>query len=290
MNISIAILLTCFNRKEKTLACLNSLYQAKMPESFSAQVFLVDDGSTDGTAKGVKEFDSDINIVQGTGNLYWAGGMRLAFKQAKAQHDYDFYLLLNDDVELKTNVFINLFESRKFCVQKHGRGGVYSSSTLDRTTDKISYGGNVLVKGIDNPAYELLKPNNIPQECHLTNANILLVEKEVIDQIGFFDENFVHGVADYDFSLRAYKAGFPVYITAGIGGYCEDDHGHSWSGSKSLRKRIQYLYSPTGLAYKEYLLYIKRHFPKYSLEAFIKLWMKTFFPVLWHLKIRNQKV
>lgn len=289
MNSSTAILLTCFNRKEKTLACLRSLYSARMPEGFSAEVFLVDDGSTDGTANAIKEFDPKINIIQGSGDLYWAGGMKLAFREAKRHNNYDLYLLLNDDVELKSDFILDLLETRNYCRNKHGKGGIYSSSTFDKTTDEISYGGNVLIKGIDNPTYELLTPTDIPQVCHLTNANILLVEKEVIDKIGFFDDVFIHGVADYDFSLRAFKAGFPVYITARAGGYCENDHEHNLSTSKSLKKRVQYLYSPTGLAYKEYLFYIRRHFPKHSSKALMKLWLKTFFPFLWEVKTKSLK-
>ena len=45
-----AALLTCHNRKEKTLACLKSLYR-NMPE---VDVYLTDDGCADGTAEAVK--------------------------------------------------------------------------------------------------------------------------------------------------------------------------------------------------------------------------------------------
>ena len=289
MEKSVAILLTCFNRKEKTLICLHSLYKAKMPKDLFFDVFLVDDGSSDGTAEAVKDFDPDIHIVQGSGELFWAGGMRLAYKHAREYKDFDFFLLLNDDVELKTDFIINIFECRQFGFEKNGKGGVYSSSTLDKKTNKISYGGHVLSKSMTNPNYELLLPTNRPQQCHLTNANILLVEKEVIDKIGFFDPGFIHSFADYDFSLRAVKAGFPVYITSGIGGFCVDDHGNSWSSSRKLKQRIQYMRSSRGLAYKEYLFYINRHFPKHSSRAFVKIWAKTFFPFIWNVKSKLGK-
>lgn len=289
MNLSVAVLLTCYNRKEKTLSCLDSLYKAQKPEDLSFDIFIVDDGCTDGTTKAVKEFDKNIHIFQGAGNLFWAGGMRIAFKEAREYKDYDFYLLLNDDVELKTEFLINLFESRDFILNKEGRGGLYSSSTLDKIKNEISYGGHVLPKGIDNPTYELLIPTDIPQKCHLTNANILLVEKEVIDEIGFFDNRYIHSFADYDFSLRAFKAGFPIYITADIGGFCQNDHGNNWSNEKSLKKRIEFLKSPTGLEYEEYLFYMKRHFPKYAFFSYVKIWLKTFFPFLLEYKYKLTK-
>lgn len=281
---TIAVLLTCHNRKEKTLQCLQTLFKANMPENLKMDYFLVDDGCTDGTSDAVKKIYPEINIVLGNGNLFWAGGMRLAFTEARKHRDYDGYLLLNDDVELTRDFLSKIIETKEYSLRKHKKGGLYSGSTKEKRSGKISYGGNVLTKGIDNPAYKLVQPSEIPQPCHLTNANVLYVEKEVIDQIGFFDENFSHAIADYDFSLRAFKAGFPVYVTPGICGYCTDDHGNNWSSSKKLKNRIDYLKSPTGLAYKEYLYYVRNHFPKHVPTMFMKLWAKTLFPSLWKLK------
>ncbi len=290
MTSTIAILLTCHNRRSKTLKCLQSLFDAQFPDQLRMDVFLVDDGCTDGTGDAVHETFPNIKVIQGSGNLYWAGGMRLAFQKAKEYKDFEGYLLLNDDVELKPDFFHRIVETKEFCLKKYGKGGLYSGSTLNKLTGQISYGGNLLIKGINTPAYRLLEPKNVPQSCHLTNANILYVEKNVIDEIGFFDNEFTHGFADYDFSLRAFKAGFPVYITPNECGFCEDDHGDNWSSSKNLKKRIQYLKSPTGLAYKEYLFYGKRHFPKYVRRMYFKVWAKTLFPSLWHFKSKNDNL
>ena len=49
----ISVLLTCHNRKAKTLGCLTSLYAAELPVGYDMEVYLVDDGCTDGTADAV---------------------------------------------------------------------------------------------------------------------------------------------------------------------------------------------------------------------------------------------
>ncbi|NOZ83279.1 MAG: glycosyltransferase, partial [Epsilonproteobacteria bacterium] len=79
----ISILLTCHNRKNKTLRCLRSLKEQVNPnEEYSCFVYLVDDGSTDGTTPAICQKFPDVNIIQGTGCLYWYGGMQLAWEHA----------------------------------------------------------------------------------------------------------------------------------------------------------------------------------------------------------------
>ena len=115
--MKIAALITCFNRKDKTLSCLTSLYHAldtyneKSEDKIELSVYLTDDGCTDGTADAVRNnfADKKITILQGDGNLYWAGGMRFAWKEALKKHsEWDFYLLLNDDVDLVDILFNEL--------------------------------------------------------------------------------------------------------------------------------------------------------------------------------------
>ena len=79
-----AILLTCFNRKDNTINCLKSLYKAlkKYNAEMKFDVFLVDDGCTDGTSEEVKKHFPEVNIIQGSGELFWSGGMRLAWETA----------------------------------------------------------------------------------------------------------------------------------------------------------------------------------------------------------------
>jgi GT2 family glycosyltransferase len=276
--LKIAVLITCFNRKQKTLNCLSSFYASTFPENFVFDLYLVDDGSTDGTSEAIRNEFPEVIIIAGSGNLYWAGGMRRAFEVAHERKPYNSYLLLNDDVTLHIDFFSRILQTQNHCLDIYKKGGIYSGSTIDLKSGLTSYGGSFLFKGVNNIDYKLLQPNNYPQPCHLTNANILFVEREVIEKIGFLGEQFIHGIADFDFSLRAYKAGFPVYITSGFCGYCTDDHGNNWSDSKSLKQRIEYLKSPLGLSCKEYLFYIKRHFPKELPLSVIKLWLKTLFP------------
>jgi len=279
MNYKIAILITSHNRKTKTLACLESLFNASVPENLILSTFLVDDGSTDGTFETVRKTYPFVNLVKGTGDLFWAGGMRLAWETALKKYDFDFFLLLNDDVLLFPDYFLDILF---FIENPNANNFIFSAATIDQNTNEITYGALKIKRKYPVPCYEKLLPNGNLQTCEMTNANILLVSKKITKTIGILDSRFTHGIADYDYSLRAIKAGFSAYLLPKVYGFCTDDHGNNWAPrTQPLRDRIKYLKSPKGLAYKQYLFYIKRHFPFYLPVAFILLWLRTFFPVLW---------
>ena len=92
---TIAVLLTCYNRKDKTLACLKQLYDSKFASAihFEMDVYLTDDGSDDGSGAAIKENFPDVIIISGNGKLFWAGGMRNSWNEALKKH-YDGFLLL----------------------------------------------------------------------------------------------------------------------------------------------------------------------------------------------------
>ena len=78
--IRILGLMTCYNRKEKTLNALNHLIKGNPEVAFSFVV--ADDGSTDGTFEALQKIPN-LMIVRGDGNLFYSGGMRLAIAEAK---------------------------------------------------------------------------------------------------------------------------------------------------------------------------------------------------------------
>ena len=277
----IAVLITCYNRQEKTMTCLKSLLAADLSADYHLSVFLVDDGSTDGTGETVKKKIPQVNVIQGNGNLFWAGGMRLAWKEALKEH-FDFYFLLNDDTILYPNAINLLIDAHTYALEKFNQGGIYVGSTNDPETKEFTYGGHKLLSKISSRSQPVKPQAEIIQSCDFANANILLVSNNVVESIGILSDKFTHSVADYDYTLTASRKGFPLLVCSDYCGVCVDEHGKNWlPGNYPVSERIKYLRSPKHLAYKEYLFYIKHHFPFYYPIAFLKLWAKTLFPSIW---------
>lgn len=274
MNDRIAVILTCFNRREKTVACLERLYAAQGAYNAKCQdgkgvalkVFLTDDGCTDGTADAVRDKfkGHDICILEGTGSLYWAGGMRFAWKEALKEHDsWNFYLLLNDDTLVMDNVFDELFEAHEFALKNYGKTGLYSGVTCatgDPST--ITYSGD---KTTVTGRWMRLDPNGEPQLVDQTNANVLMVAKDVVDEIGIFYEGYIHSAADWDYSILARKAGRPALITSHVCGECDFDHTPDVEvmqklAAMTLAERRKYFKNPVNHDH-DHMVFVRRHSP-----------------------------
>ena len=93
----VAVLVACHNRREKTIKCLKSLIVAK-PDNWQFRIYLVDDGSTDGTAEAVRKLNLDVKIIQGPGTWYWAHSMYQA--EMSIDRPFDSILWINDDIQL----------------------------------------------------------------------------------------------------------------------------------------------------------------------------------------------
>lgn len=286
--MKIAVLLTTFNRREKTVTCLRQVRGQQLAEGIALSVYLTDDGSKDGTAEAAAACFSGIHIFHGDGSLFWAGGMRKSWNEAK-KDDPDFYFLLNDDTVLQDNTISRLLDTYKEASASLSKPVIAIGSTQN-DEGKISYGGWKLTNSKKITNTVLIENNETFAECDLGNANIMLVPRAIVKSIGILSDKYTHGIADYDYTLTAKKNGFPVVVAPGILGFCVDDHGNNWkSANTTLKERINYLYSPKGLAYKEYMQFIKTHFPSHYPEAFSKMWLKTLFPFLWD-KLKKESV
>ncbi|MBM6993657.1 MAG: glycosyltransferase family 2 protein [Prevotella sp.] len=290
MNIS--VILTCFNRKAKTLRCLDCLFEAqddynrRHNSSLSLAVYLTDDGCTDGTPIAVTErfVGHDITIIPGNGQLYWAGGMRKAWRAAMARHaGIDFYLLANDDTFAFLSLFDELLDTHHYCLERNGLPGIYSGVTCDESHPEIiTYSGDCFDR---QGRLHRLAPTGTPQLVDITNANMLLVHKTVVDRIGIFYEGYRHGGADNDYALTARRHGLPAYITAQVCGTCPYDHPSlvdemSKLMAMNLNQRRAYLSHPLH-SDAEYLLLMKRNFPsKYPLTWALRK-MRLYFPKLY---------
>ncbi len=248
---SIAVLLTVFNRKDKTLECLEGVFNQNIPSGNKIEVFMVDDGSTDGTSEVVSKKFPNVNIIQGSGDLFWNRGMHLAWTIASKQQEFDYYLWLNDDTYLEEYAFGNLLKTSYDFKDESIVVGTTSALNNDNL---VTYGGRSKKKG-------LLVPQQFPEECDYFNGNIVLIPSYVHKIVGLNDPMFRHALGDFDYGLRAKAKGLKIYIAPEILGRC-DLHTElaTWCNpKKSFIKRWKAFRSPLGNNPEEFYKFEKRH-------------------------------
>lgn len=271
--MNFAVLLTCHNRKEKTKKCLENLFHQSLPNGAMMDVFVCDDGSKDGTFAMIEELFPTVNVILGSGSLYWNGGMNLVWKTALERGNFDFFIWLNDDTFLFENAIISIFEDLK----KVKNTSLITAAIKRPNSEEYSYGGQ-------NEKGNVI-PNGTVQEVITINGNFVLIPSQLVEQIGVLSPDFTHYFGDNDYGLRAIYAGNKCYTSSRYLGECELNQLPFWGDARRpFKKRWELLHSVKGLSIVEYSRYLSRHHGK--LAAFKNLifsYSRVISPSFYHM-------
>jgi len=255
---SIAVLIACYNRKHQTLICLDKLFHDVSLGINELKVFLVDDGSTDGTEHAVHEKFPQVNIIKGNGDLFWNRSMHLAFSIAMDE-GFDYYLWLNDDTLLERAAIDVMLQTK---LQGKSDDTIVVGAICDPDTGRYSYGGARQLDRFFRPFLcEYVIPNNYPQELDVMNGNLVLIPNQAAIRLGNIDPIFEHAMGDTDYSMRARKLGIMVLLTPSYVGYCTRNkvEGSYRDKGLSVKGRLKQVFSRKGLPWRSWLAMCWRH-------------------------------
>jgi GT2 family glycosyltransferase len=222
---------------------------------------LTDDGSTDGTSEAVGARFPQVKILTGDGNLYWNGGMRVAFAEAM-KGGFDYYLWLNDDTTLHRNALAHLLAAYQSATAFYDKNAIIVGSTCDSGTNEVSYGGWNSVSRVKRSKFKRVLPDvNGLMECDSMNGNCVLIPGCVAERVGNLDPVFTHSMGDIDYGLRARMMGVRNWVAPGFVGVCESNAGKGLWVDKSLSygERWKKLLGPKGLPLHEWYIFTRRH-------------------------------
>jgi len=200
---TVAVLLTCFNRKQTTLAALSAL-DAACAGSCDYQIVLVDDGSSDGTGDAVRQAFPQAHVISSSGNLFWNGGMRLAWQSALPLQP-DFYLWLNDDTALRPGAVSDLLALYRTALSPKT---IAVGCTVDPRTGVVTYGGYKRAGGLSRLRFRRLTSDET--HCDSMNGNCVLFPASAVSDVGINSGHYRHAFGDNDYGLRARNAGYDI--------------------------------------------------------------------------------
>lgn len=252
----IAVLITCFNRRETTLRCLRALREQSLPAGYSLRVVLTDDGSSDGTGDAVRREFPEATVLRGDGHQYWVGGTLIAWDAARPA---DFYLWLNDDVVLRPGAIQSLIEVHEAAGDP---SAIAVGATCDPDRGKTCTGGMHRTSWYD---VRVMEPTDAVQMCDSINGNIVLVPRAAEERIGVLDSAYTHFFADGDYGLRARRHGVPVLLAPGHLGECKLNPlaNSSFDPNLSASQRWKKMLGPKGYRPpRQWWAFVRAHAPR----------------------------
>ncbi len=203
----IVIVVLNWNRKDDTLACLESLAAADLA---GGRVLVVDNGSSDGTVDAVRGRFPEVAVVALPENRGYAGGNN-AGMSAALEGGAQAVVLLNNDTRVAPDFLLPLIWAAN---ETPNAAAVCSSiHRLDRPDMLDVAYADVCFR--HREAVQLRGVNALPghgfdrrREVDVAVGCSVLITAEALRAVGPFNEAYFAYHEDVDWSLRARRAGF----------------------------------------------------------------------------------
>lgn len=185
----VSVLVPAYNREPYIEQCVDSALSQTWP---AVEVIVVDDGSTDGTSERLRSLakDSRVRLLTHPGgeNRGQSASLNLALRHATGTY---INMLDSDD----------FFGERKFEVEvpfmdAHPEIGLVYSNGYRTDAD-----GNPVAPFHGADHEETNDPNRLLLDCYMNLPVNSLVRRDVMDDVGFFEETF-RAAQDHDMLVR----------------------------------------------------------------------------------------
>lgn len=186
---------------ENTLA---SILASDYPD---LEVIVADDGSSDGSAELIRERFPQVKVFTQPN-----GGPNAARNLALRHASRDIVFITDNDVELAPDTLKLLVET----MRAWPNAAVTTPMVLDAVERDRIYSNGV---GLHYACFGIipLRHENIPEGLDMTprrsicgSGGIMLVDKRVAEHLSGFDEDFIFGYDDGEFTYRVSAAGYDV--------------------------------------------------------------------------------
>jgi len=227
------VMLLNWNDKENTLACLRSVYDLDYP---NFRVLVVDNGSTDGSDRAIRQTFPQIEFIANGRNLGFAGGANVGLDYARGQ-GAAYVLFVNNDTVLDKALLKELIQ----VAEAQPRAGLVipkiyyhhdptliwaAGARLARFPPRVKMIG---LGKRDHPRYDVLRRIEYATGC------ALLIRREVLETVGGFDPIYwpiYH--EDYDFCARVTKGGWEIWYVPTARMWHKDARSQRGSGTKAF--------------------------------------------------------
>lgn len=210
----LSIVIVSWNTCQHLENCLDSIL--RIPPSLSFEIWVVDNDSNDGTTKMVRERFSQVHLLENHENVGFARANNQAIERCTGK----YLLLLNPDTLVdpaSLNALVDFLESSPEAGAAGAKllnmdGSLQISShrwpTLSREVSRLFH----LDRFIPYEDYPLEKwKSDLAQEVDAIKGACLILRREVLDLIGYLDEDYFIYTEEVDLCYRIQRAGWRLF-------------------------------------------------------------------------------
>lgn len=211
----ISVVIPNYNGINFLVNCLKSLEnESKRKNSHFLDVIIVDNGSNDGSLDFIKDKVNYNNInninyylISNKNNLGFSKAVNQGIKLANSRN-IEYICLLNNDVEVESDFIYNLIkpmkEDEKIFSVTSKMLQYNNRDLIDDVGDEYTLLGWTKKSGNEISSKNYSKPREIFSSC----AGAALYRISILNNIGYFDENFFAYMEDVDIGYRAQINGY----------------------------------------------------------------------------------
>ncbi len=210
-NDTVAIILVNYNGINDTLECIDSINQN---DYFAKQIIVVDNDSKEDEASVIQEKYPEVHVIRSKTNGGFSYGNNIGIKYSISQ-GYKYILLLNNDTIIPDNFVSEMMGQY--------RKGEVIVPTIVYYTDPTSvwYAGGKINRWTGNATHNHIGESfktDLSEDsyCEFATGCCILFSSDVIESIGYLDEEYFMYCEDTDYCIRMAKNNLAIRYVSSI--------------------------------------------------------------------------
>ena len=211
--MDLSVIIVNWNTKDLLYQCLCSFYTRV--RKIEMEVFVVDNGSSDGSGGAIREKFPEVILIENKMNLGFAKANNQVLSLSKGR----YLLLLNPDTQVKEGSIERLFSF----MDNHLEAGIVGAQLLNADGSKqnsIANFPSLASELLNKSLLRRLFPRKFPgKERHYVEpievdsviGACMMVRRKAMEQVGLLDEDYFLFLEETDWCYRMKKAGWKIY-------------------------------------------------------------------------------
>lgn len=269
-NPLVSIVIPNKDEKDTLKQCLDSIQELTVYSNY--EIIIVENNST---SEEIKEYYKSIYGKNKVRVVYWKQEFNYSainnFGIAQAKGSY--IICLNNDITVITPEWIEelLGNCQRREVGVVGAKLYFPDQTIQHAGIAMGIGGvaGSLFVGMGRNRTGYMHKAVIQQNLSAVTAACMMVKKEVLEEIGGFEENLTVAFNDVDLCLRAREAGYLVVYNPSVELYHHESKSRGAEDTEEKKRRFQ-----TEIEYmrSHWMKYLKGGDPYYNSNLSLKHW------------------